>query len=169
MKLCKMCGSEISNNRIYCSDKCKEKHRYLNTIYEKKCIVCSKEFKGTKGKVVCSSECSLKAQRKNTKVCPICHSEFDSRGNGIYCSEICYRTANNPTKGLMVSTCEVCGITFKTLKTAPELTCSDICSTKLFSTYINRANKEVFGTTDKNKIRKNILIRRELVEKQKEY
>lgn len=165
MNLCKVCGVEIGNNRVFCSNKCKEKYRYDNTIYKKKCSACGKEFEGTKGMVVCSHKCSLKAQRKNIKVCPICHSEFNSRGNGIYCSEICYRTANNPTKGLMVTTCEVCGITFKTLKTAPESTCSDLCSTKLFSTYINRANKEVFGTIDKSKIRKKLVTRRELGEK----
>lgn len=169
MNICKVCEVEISNNRVFCSNKCKEKHRYYNTIYKKKCSICGKDFEATKGKVVCSPECSLKAQRKNTKLCPICHSEFNSRGNGVYCSEICYRTANNPTKGFMVSTCEVCGATFKTLKTTPELTCSDICSTKLFSTYINRANKEVFGTTDKSKIRKNIVTRRDLGEKQEEH
>lgn len=165
MNNCKVCGTIIHNNRIYCSNKCKEKHRYSNTIYKKKCSICGKEFEGAKGKVVCSPECSLKAQRINTKVCPICQSEFKSRGNGVYCSDICYRTANNPSKGLMVTSCEVCEVTFKTLKTAPESTCSDLCSTKLFSTYINRANKEVFGTTDKNQIRKKIATRRELREK----
>lgn len=169
MNNCKVCGTIIHNNRIYCSDKCKEKHRYSNTIFKKKCSVCGKEFEGAKGKVVCSSDCSLKAQRKNIKICPICQSEFNSRGNGVYCSEICYRTANNPTKGLMVTSCEVCNTTFKTLKTNPEVTCSDLCSTKLFATYINRANKEVFGTIDKSKIRKNIAIRRKLGEKKEEY
>lgn len=165
MNICKVCGVEISNNRIYCSDSCKEKHRYINTIYKKKCSVCGKEFQSTKGKSVCSPECSLKAQRNSIKVCPICHSEFVSRGNGVYCSEICYRTANNPNKGLMVATCEVCGVDFKILKTSPRPTCSDLCSTKLFSTYIDRANKEVFGNTDKNKIKK-IITRRELCEKE---
>lgn len=165
MNKCKKCGVDISSNRVFCSDKCKDRYRYYNTIYIKTCSVCNEEFPATKGMTVCSPECSLKAQRKNIKICPICQSEFDSRGNGVYCSDICYRTANNPTKGLMVSTCEVCNTTFKTLKTNPDMVCSDLCSTKLFSTYINRANKEVFGTADKSKIRKIIETRRELSER----
>lgn len=156
MNNCKMCGTIIHNRRIYCSNKCKQKYKYENTLYKKNCSICGKEFIGKRGKVVCSHECSIKAQRTIIKVCPMCKSEFNSRGNGVYCSEICYRTANNPTKGLMVAICEVCNSTFKTSKNAPELTCSDLCSTKLFSTYINRANKEVFGTTDINQIRKKL-------------
>ena len=26
MNICKVCGVEISNNRVFCSNKCKEKH-----------------------------------------------------------------------------------------------------------------------------------------------
>lgn len=154
MRVCKMCGKKITNNKLYCSVNCKDKYRYSHIIHKKKCSVCGKEFNGTKGKKVCSSECFLKAQRHKIKTCPVCHSTFNSRGNGVYCSNICYRTANNPTKGLMVATCEVCLKTFKTSKTNPELVCSDYCSSKLFSVYINRAHIDVFKTCDPKKIKK---------------
>lgn len=160
MNKCKVCGVEINPRKIYCSNSCKERYRYENTLISKTCIVCGKEFFGKKGKTVCSSECSVRSQRNTVKTCPVCNKSFDARGNGIYCSNVCYRTANSSTKGLIVTDCEVCGNSYKSLITKPTLTCGDICSSMLFPTYINRINKEVFGTTNTKLIRKEIKKRR---------
>lgn len=151
---CLYCQIPIPENRKYCSDLCKERYRYENTIKEKKCSICGKTFKGSIGTKCCSDKCKLKAQKIYKKVCPICNKKFKARGNGIYCSQSCYRLANSSTKGLTMATCEVCNAQFKTLKTDLAVTsvCSDKCSTNLFSTYINRANLEVFGTTNKEEI-----------------
>lgn len=153
MKKCRVCSKEISNNRKYCSNSCKEKHRYNSTIYIKECSVCGEEFPATKGMSTCSPECSLKSQHRYEKVCVVCKNTFLARGNGLYCSDMCYRTANSSTKGLMVTSCEVCNKQFRTLKSNPEATCSDLCSSKLFSTYINRVHTEVFGTSDASRIK----------------
>lgn len=159
MKKCLVCEKEILNNRVYCSNSCKEKYRYKNTTYNKNCIICGKEICVTKGTSVCSKECYLKSQRNKVKTCPVCKSEFNSRGNGVYCSNMCYRIANNPKRGLKISNCEVCGGTFRSLKGYEELTCSDKCSSNLFYTYINRTNKCVFGTTNKRKIKNHLKAR----------
>lgn len=161
---CKICGAIIHNKRIYCSNKCKEKRRYNDTIYIKNCSVCGEEFPATKGMTVCSPECSLKAQRKYIKTCPMCKKEFNSRGNGTYCSEVCYRTANSKTKGLTVARCEVCSTDFRTSIVDPDLTCSDICDSNLFKVYIDANNIEVFGTSSTKEIRKIIKARRTSVE-----
>ncbi len=165
MNKCRVCGVEIPDRKTYCSSKCKEKHRYDNTLYEKICDVCGKKFVGKKGMTKCSEECSLKSQRKHEKECPMCKTKFNSRGNGIYCSEVCYRTANSATKGLMVTSCEVCSNSFRTPITSPELVCSDICSSKLFQTYIDKANQEVFGTTNLREIKAKIKQRSNTNEK----
>ena len=99
------------------------------------------------------------SERKHLKVCPICKKSFNSRANGIYCSNLCYRTANSPTKGLMITSCEVCNSEFKTYKHIPQLVCSDLCSSKLFNTYIHKSYNKIFGTTNTKKI-KNILKNR---------
>ena len=169
MNKCRVCGVEIPDRKTYCSSKCKEKHRYDNTLYEKICDVCGKKFVGKKGTSKCSAECVLKSERRYKKVCPMCKTEFDSRGNGVYCSEICYRTANSSTKGLMITSCEVCNSSFRTSIAAPELVCSDICSSKLFQTYINKANKEVFGTNNPKKIKSILKERRRIIENQKTF
>lgn len=165
MKKCKVCNTIIDNNKLYCSNKCKEKSRYANKTYLKRCEICGKEFIGKKGKSKCSSECSLKSERKYVKTCPMCKKEFNSRGNGIYCSKLCYRTANNPTKGLMITSCEVCGSGFKTPKHVPSLVCSDICSSKLFNTCIHKSYEKIFGTTNIRTIKNLLKTRRDENEK----
>lgn len=166
MKKCKVCDTEISNRRVYCSDKCKEKFRYDTNLLRKRCKICDRKFIGKKGESVCSKECSLKAQRKYEKTCPICNKTFNSRGNGIYCSEVCYRVANDKAKGLEVSTCEVCKISYKKLKTSKSCTCSDVCSSNLFLTYINNVNQAVFGTKDPDIIKKFLSDKRGMNEQQ---
>lgn len=153
MMKCLNCNKELVGKQTsYCSVSCKKKYIYNNTVSKKSCAVCRKEFEARLGVKYCSDKCSLKAQRKNKKVCPMCNKKFLARGNGVYCSNVCYRTANSSTKGLMVSYCKVCGQSFKTLISNPEVVCSDSCSTRLFSVYINETLIEVFGTTDKNQI-----------------
>lgn len=148
MNKCRVCDKEIANNRVYCSDSCKEKYRYDHKLYSKLCIICGKPFEAKKGMVVCSPECSLMAQRKHKKICPMCGKQFNSRGNGVYCSEECYRTANSSTKGLTIRECEVCGNKFRARIDSQDLTCSIECGSKLFSTFINRSYTAIFGTTD---------------------
>lgn len=157
---CLQCNAPISPNRKYCSDLCKERYRYAHTIKKKKCIVCKKEFEGSIGTKCCSEKCKLKAQKKYKKICPVCGTKFKARGNGIYCSDVCYRTANSTTKGLIIATCDVCHNKFQTLKSNPEATCSDKCSSRLFSTYISNINREIFGTTNKAHIQQYISERR---------
>lgn len=149
---CLNCGIEITQNRKFCSDKCRYNHHYANTITSKPCSVCGKEFKGKGKERCCSDKCRKKAQRIYKKTCPICKKSFKARGNGIYCSNICYRTANSPSKGLTVAHCKVCGNGFRTSLVAHQLVCSDECSSKLFSVYINQSLVDVFGTTDKKEI-----------------
>lgn len=148
MKKCRVCGVEIAPNRVYCSNKCKEKYRYDTNLIRKRCSVCNRKFIGKKGESVCSNECSKIAQRKYKKTCPICQKIFDARGNGIYCSDICYRTANDKKKGLTISSCEVCKKSFRKRITSDELTCSDTCSSELFSYLIKTINQNIFGTDD---------------------
>lgn len=164
---CKVCGKELSGKSLYCSQKCKERHRYSNTTYTKQCISCGKEFTGKRGSVVCSEKCSLVAQRKHKKTCPVCKSEFDSRGNGVYCSNVCYRLANNRTKGLIIANCEVCNTPFRKLTNSEELTCSHSCKANLFSTYIRRAHLEVFKTDNQAEIRNIINSRRKKYNEEK--
>lgn len=154
MKECKQCKVQISDNKKYCSDKCKEKYKYDTTPYIKNCSVCKNVFLGKKGTKTCSPECKLKSQKLYKKVCLVCKNKFNARGNGLYCSDVCYRTANSTTKGLIVLRCEVCHNNFQTLRTSSDVVCSDKCGSKLFSTYIVKANREVFGTSNKVEIRR---------------
>lgn len=151
---CLICGKKlVGKQKNYCSNSCKNKYIYENKIYKKKCKVCRRFFLGKRGTNCCSSKCAAEAQRIHSKVCPICSKKFKARGNGIYCSDICYRTANSETKGLIVSYCRVCGQSFKTRKDNPVAVCGEECGSKLFSTYIKETLLDVFGTEDKNIIK----------------
>lgn len=152
---CIQCGKRLTGRQQnYCSVSCKKKYKYKIKTQQKKCKVCGKFFVGKSGESCCSSECVVKAQKIHTKVCPMCSKKFKGRGNGVYCSTICYRTANSETKGLMVSYCRVCGQSFRTRKDNPVVVCGEECSSKLFSTYIKETLLNVFGTEDKETIRK---------------
>lgn len=159
-KVCLHCGCDIQDNKYgnkkYCSDSCRKKSYYKHKICDKVCTVCKKPFKGRIGQKVCSDKCSLKAQQNTRKTCPICGKRFNARGNGLYCSDKCYRTANSKTKGLMNTTCRVCGKPFRTKITSPELTCSNECSALLIPTFIDKSLMKIFNTTDRQEIRRRV-------------
>ncbi|EOU2097112.1 hypothetical protein C0L75_03065 [Clostridium perfringens] len=149
---CKNCNKPLENTkRRFCSDKCRKKYFYNNTIVEKSCIVCNKKFKGSINSKCCCEKCNLKAQRKYKKICPICKKSFKSRGNGIYCGESCYKLANNKKK-FVTKECLVCNRTFKTSIISNEETCNSKCAANLFSHIINLELSKIFGTYNRKEI-----------------
>ena len=95
---CPHCGKVFTakhSRHIYCSKKCKEKHKLLmekNIPVDKECVYCGKKFRTTKyTQKYCSLECKLKAYKKEKqeKVCANCGKTFLGRVNKQFCCNAC--------------------------------------------------------------------------------
>ena len=96
MEQCLECG-ELNlkrNGSKYCSDKCRNKTKYV----DRNCKQCGDSIRGTKRKTFCSDKCSKKwfldhKEKKDNpfviKTCKVCGATFETNINKIFCSDKC--------------------------------------------------------------------------------
>lgn len=112
--ICKNCGKifipKAKDRVTFCSRDCafeyktankKQKPKWVETTYEKKCVVCGADFQTIyKTQKYCSEKCAHRGVKKDkkeySKICSECGLAFKTQHHSTaYCSEECRRKHNN--------------------------------------------------------------------------
>lgn len=160
IKPCVYCGNDFrarirkrGKPHVYCSGKCRDRHRHESASYSCVCVECGISFSGrTKDAIVCSTECkSSRAQRqqkqyavfrppawwRGPRSCTLCGKTFiPTQPNGAQCSgkkswgKYCSRACGNLARRkapqeAAVNSCIQCGGAFS--GRSDSTLCSDSC------------------------------------------
>ena len=135
MKKCKVCGEEFKpkTSEKLCSNKCKDKQRYLNTL--RPCSHCSKLFLRKGNTKFCSTECRFEYYKElndNISHCVICDKELQLKS-----IKRKFKACNG-----------ACGATLTKINQTPQS--KETQNKKLSQTYHNKTDEE--KTAIRNKI-----------------
>lgn len=147
---CLYCSKELPHSpsgtvKKYCNDACAYQYKAKN----KRCLGCGEQFVATKGTKYCSPSCKKKAYKGIEKVCERCKKPYLGHKSSKYCSDNCRIKAFSSIKDNSLKPCPACGNNY-----IGEFGCSEECRLKLANIKAKRLLLELFGTTDKQKIKK---------------
>lgn len=147
---CLHCKKPLDNLSIgavkkYCNDTCAYQHK----ITSKHCPSCGEQFTSTKGTKYCSDKCKEKAYKTTELVCNRCKKVYIGHKGSKYCSDYCRNKSNSSIKDNSLGKCPACGELY-----VGEFGCSKECRLRLANIHAKRLLLEVFGTTNKEEIKK---------------
>jgi len=129
-KSCIYCGKEFKTtykNQIYCSNKCRNRRKYLHKkkIFKKIkkiCKNCGIEFETAyNNKIFCNNKCLYKMVIYKNRTCKFCGKKFIGSSGKLFCSNECMHNCNKKT-----IKCKFCGKDFETILHNKKY-CNDEC------------------------------------------